>query len=223
MPGPGHLTDTVLDEESRHGANKGFRSPSVAPSWHTDPGVDDTSEVVIDPGDYFELTMEELREVARFAVQSAEEVLGMFEEAKPDDPRPRAAVGAAWAFVNGAGRTNLQRATAMDAHRAAKEAPSAAAKHAAHAAGDAAAAAYLHPFAKADQVGHILRSSAHAARAAELLAGGDPLAGPELVGRAATRATPGLVDVLRRYPPAPTGKSRVAVLMSLLDDTLRRR
>ena len=185
--------------------------------------MDDTSEVAIDPGDYFELTMEELREVARFAVQSAEDVLGMFEEAKPDDPRPRAAVGAAWEFVNGAGRTNLQRATAMDAHRAAKEAPSAAAKHAAHAAGDAAAAAYLHPFAKADQVGHILRSSAHAARAAELLAGGDPRVGPELVGRAATRATPGLVDVLRRYPPAPTGQSRVAVLMSLLDDTLRRR
>lgn len=185
--------------------------------------MDDTSEVAIDPGDYFELTMEELREVARFAVQSAEEVLGMFEEATPGDPRPRAAIGAAWEFANGARRTKLQRATALDAHRAAKEAPSEAAKHAAHAAGDAAAAAYLHPFAKADQVGHILRSAAHAARAAELLAGGDPLAGPELVGRAAARATPGLVDALRRYPPAPTGKSRVAALMSLLDDTLRRR
>ena len=185
--------------------------------------MDDTSEVAIDPGDYFEFTMEELREVARFAVQSAEEVLGMFEEATPDDPRPRAAIAAAREFAHGARRTKLQRVTASDAHRAAKEAPSEAAKHAAHAAGDAAAAAYLHPFAKADQVGHILRSAAHAARVAELLAGGDPLAGPELVGRAAARATPGLVDVLRRYPPAPTGKSRVAALMSLLDDTLRRR
>ena len=85
--------------------------------------MDDTSEVAIDPGDYFELTMEELREVARFAVQSAEEVLGMFEEATPDDPRPRAAIGAAWEFANGARRTKLQRATALDAHRAAKEAP----------------------------------------------------------------------------------------------------
>ena len=197
--------------------------PASTVNWHTDRSVEDTSEVAIDPGDYFELTMEELREVARFAVQSAEEVLGIFEEATPDDPRPRVAIGAAWEFANGARRTKLQRATALDAHRAAKEAPSDAAQHAAHAAGDAAAAAYLHPFAKADQVGHILSSSAHAARAAELLAGGDPLAGPELVGRAATRATPGLVDVLRRYPPAPTGKSRVAALMSLLDDTLRRR
>ena len=196
---------------------------SIAPHWHVGCTVDDTSEVGIDPGDYFELTMEELREVARFAVQSAEEVLDVFDEATPGDPRPGAAIGAAWEFADGARRSKLQRVTALDAHRAAREAPSEAAKHAAHAAGDAAAAAYLHPFAKADQVGHILRSSAHAACAAELLAGGDPLVGPELVGRAASRATPGLVDVLRRYPPAPTGKSRVAALMTLLDDTLRSR
>lgn len=192
-----------------------------APDWQADSSLDDTSGVAIDPADYFDLTMGELREVARFAVQSAEEVLGIFEEAMPGDPRPRAAIGAAWEFANGAKRTKLQRVTALDAHRAAKEAPTEASAHAAHAAGDAAGAAYLHPFAKADQVGHILRSTAHAARVAELLAD-DPLAGPEHVGRAATRATSALVDVLRRYPP-PTGKSRVAALMRLLDDTLRTR
>ncbi|WP_372452611.1 putative immunity protein [Pseudonocardia nigra] len=82
----------------------------------------------------------------------------------PDDRRPRAAVEAAWTFVGGANRTKLQRVTSLDAHRAAKEATTEAAKHAAHAAGDAASAAYLHPpavqgwrssTAAALQVGHI--------------------------------------------------------------------
>lgn len=107
----------------------------------------------------FELTVEELRVVARYVVESAQEVLPVFEEAVPGDPRPRAAVDAAWEFVNGARRTTLQRVTAMDAHWAAKEAPTEATRLAARAAGDAAAAAYLHPIAKATQVGHILRGA----------------------------------------------------------------
>jgi hypothetical protein len=106
--------------------------------------------------------MNELREVARFAAQGAQEVLGVFERADPEDRRPRTAIEAAWEFANGARRTRLQRVAALDAHRAAKDAPTEAARHAAHAAGDAASAAYLHPFAKADQVGHILRADAHA-------------------------------------------------------------
>ena len=176
----------------------------------------------IDPADYFDLSTEDLRHVARYAVVSAEAVLRVFEEERPQDGRPRAAVDAAWAFVNGARRTRLQRITALDAHRAAKEAGTEAARHAAHAAGDAAAAAYLHPFAKADQVGHILRAAAHAACAAELAAG-DPGVGSREVDAAAGRATPELLDVLRRYPPAPTGKSRVSSLMKLLDTLLRTR
>lgn len=176
----------------------------------------------IDPADYFDLSMDDLRQVTRYAVLSAEDVLTVFEQAHPHDGRPRAAIDAAWAFVNGARRTKLQRATAVDAHRAAKAASTEAAKHAASAAGDAAAAAYLHPYAKADQVGHILRASAHAACAAETAAA-DPDVGPRWVQEAAQRATPTLVDILRRYPPAPTGSSRVSVLMKLLDTTLRAR
>ena len=170
--------------------------------------------------DYIDLEMSELREVARFAVQHADDVLHIFEEVRPLDARPRLAVDAAWTFVNGAKRSRLQRVTALDAHRAAKDAGTAAATHAAHAAGDAAAAAYLHPLAKAEQVRHILRSAAHAAVTAELIAG-DPGLGIAHINRAVTRATPVLVDVLRRYPPAPTGKTRVAALTSLLDRRLR--
>ncbi|MGW3008351.1 putative immunity protein [Streptomyces sp. NPDC001219] len=169
----------------------------------------------------FELTTDELRAVARYAAESAQDVLPVFEEALPGDPRPRAAVDAAWEFVNGARRTTLQRVTSLDAHRAAKEADTEAACLAARAAGDAAAAAYLHPLAKATQVGHILRAAACAARVAELTAGDAPGAGERAIEQARQRATPLLKDVLSRYPAAPHGKSRVAHLMSALDAALR--
>jgi hypothetical protein len=165
--------------------------------------------MTIGPGD-FALTVDELRIVARYAARSAQDVLPVFEDAVPDDPRPRAALDAAWEFVNGARRTKLQRVTSLDAHRAAKEAPAEAARLAARASGDAAAAAYLHPIAKATQVGHILRAAACAARIAELDAGGDPAVGMELIERARARATPALVDVLRRYPPAASGRGRLS-------------
>jgi hypothetical protein len=178
--------------------------------------------MAVSTGD-FELRIDELRVVARFAVEAAHEVLQLFETAHPEDPRPRDAVRAAWAFVDGADRTRLQRITALEAHRAAKEATSEAAEHAAHAAGDAAAAAYLHPLARPTQVGHILRATAHAARAAELAAGGDASVGDHSIDRARRRATPALVDVLQRYPRAPAGRNRVAHLMETLDTVLRRR
>ncbi|MFC4493832.1 putative immunity protein [Streptomyces ovatisporus] len=174
----------------------------------------------IGPGD-FELTMDELRAVARYAAESAQEVLGFFEDAHPEDARPRTAVEAAWTFANGAPRTKLQRVASLDAHRAARAAAGEAAGHAARAAGDAASAAYLHPLAKATQVGHILRATASAARAAELRAGDDPAVGDAVIRQARRRATPVLIDVLGRYPLAPTGKSRVAHLMKALDSSLR--
>ncbi len=109
---------------------------------------------VVANGD-FELTLDELRLVAQFGAESAQDVLPLFERSRPDDPRPRAALDAAWEFINGARRTNRLRVTSTDAHRAAKETPDEVARLAAQGAGDAAAAAYLHPIAKAHQVGHI--------------------------------------------------------------------
>lgn len=169
----------------------------------------------------FVLTMDELRVVARYVAESAQEVLPVFEKAVPGDPRPRAALDAAWEFVNGAKRTKLQRVTALDAHRAAKEAGTEAARLAARCAGDAASAAYLHPISRATQVGHILRAAASAARIAEVNAGDDPAVGDLLIEQARQRATPVLVAVLSRYPLAPTAPNRVAQLMSTLDTALR--
>ncbi|GGU18590.1 putative immunity protein [Nocardioides albus] len=169
----------------------------------------------------FELTTDELRVVARYVAESAAEVLPLFEAACPDDPRPRLALDAAWEFVGGAKRTKLQRVTSLDAHRAAKEAPSEAARLAARSAGDAASAAYLHPLADAAQVGHILRAGASVARIAEIDASGDPGAASLSLDRAVARATPGVVGVLLRYPAVSSGGNRVATLMCELDGRLR--
>ena len=169
----------------------------------------------------FELTMNELRVVTRYVAESAQDVLPVFEEAVPEDRRPRAALDAAWEFVGGARRTRLQRVTASDAHRAAKQASTESVSLAARCAGDAAAAAYLHPIAKATQVGHILRAAASAARIAELRADDDPAVGSAMIEQARRRATPVLVDVLSRYPLASTSRTRVGHLMRILDLSLR--
>ncbi|WP_243697131.1 putative immunity protein [Aeromicrobium phragmitis] len=169
----------------------------------------------------FELTIEELRVVTRFVAETAGELLPIFEAAHPEDRRPRAALDAAWEFVEGAHRTKLQRVTSLDAHRAAKDATTEVARLSARSAGDAASAAYLHPIVKAHQVGHILRAAASAGRIAELQAPDDDKAAERALDAARQRATPTLVDVLRRYPLAPEGSNRVAQLMSELDRSLR--
>lgn len=135
------------------------------------------------------LTTDDLREVVRYAVSCAEPVLTLFERASPHDSRPAAALEAARIFVDGAPRSRLQRTSATEAHRAAKDVPDEAAGHAATAAGDAAAAAYLHPLAKATQVRHILGAAAHAARAAEIARGEDKVVAEYVLHAAAKRAT----------------------------------
>ncbi|MBF6196195.1 MULTISPECIES: putative immunity protein [Nocardia] len=163
--------------------------------------------------------MDEIRAVTAFAVTSAEQVLPLFEASHPDDSRPRDALAAAAAFVRGDRRSRAQRVTATAAHRAGREAAGPVPFHAAMAAGDAAASAYLHPLADAAQVNHILRASAHAIRVFELRSGdehdGDPV--ECVVGL----ATPLLIDVLRRYPRIGAGTNRVSRLVHELDNRLR--
>ena len=108
--------------------------------------------------------------VTGYAVACAEPALVIFRRARPDDPRPAAALQAARVSAD-APRSRLQRTAAADAHRAARR-PDRGGGHAADAAGDAAASAYLHPLAKATQVRHILGPAAHAARAADFPRGG---------------------------------------------------
>lgn len=167
------------------------------------------------------LSKQDLREVTGFAAACAEVVLVVFEADQPNDSRPEDAIAAAWEFARGGERGQSLRDTAWSAFKAGKSADTAAAREAARAAMSAAGAAYLHPLAKATQVKHILGAAAHAARAAELVAGDHPSIGAEHVKRAVHRATPLLVDILKRFPPAPDGGGRVGELIRILDADLR--
>jgi hypothetical protein len=168
------------------------------------------------------LSMQDLREVASYAAENAQEVLEIFERAHPTDSRPRDAIDAAWTFAGGGRRGKTLRDTAWAAHRAARDADTAAAGDAARAAMSAASAAYLHPLVDAHQVKHILGAAAHAARAAELIAVDDRDVGAERIEHALRRATPAVVEVLKRYPAAPPGGGRVGQLLRDLDAALRR-
>ena len=167
----------------------------------------------------FVLTMDELRAVTAFNVACAEQILEVFEKVRPDDPRPREALDAAAAFVRGGLRAGAQRLTASAAHRAAKEVGQSAA-HAAMAAGDAAASAYLHPLADAAQVGHILRGPAHSVLAMHHRLA-EPLSHPAAVAAVLRCAGPQLIDVLVRYPRVRPGRQEVTAVMGELDARLR--
>ena len=65
--------------------------------------------------------MVDLREVARFAAQCAQDVLEVFERAHLGDRRRREAVDAAWAFARGGKRGRALRDAAWAARRAAGE------------------------------------------------------------------------------------------------------
>jgi hypothetical protein len=142
--------------------------------------------------------MDDLREVTSFAAEIAQLVLTIFEEAHPADSRPRDAIDAAWMFARGGSRGKWLRDTAWAAQRAARDADTEAAAHAARSAMPAASVAYLHPLAEAHQVKHILGSAAHGARAAELVAGDDRAVGALRTEQARRRAKPIVVDVLSR-------------------------
>ena len=175
--------------------------------------ANETSEIV--------LSVRDLREVTRYSAESAQEVLQIFEKEHPADSRPREAINAAWMFAQGGERGKVLRDTAWAALKAARDADTAAASQAARAAMFAASAAYLHPLANAHQVKHILGAAAHAARAAELLAGDDRDVGAEHIEQSRHSAAPAVIDVLSRYPPAPPGGGRVGELLRDLDEALR--
>ncbi|MFT3784857.1 MAG: hypothetical protein QM770_01660 [Tepidisphaeraceae bacterium] len=170
------------------------------------------------------LSLDELRAVAAYAVACAEPALAIVERDRLDDLRPRDAIEAARAFAEGAKRTKLIRDAAWAAQRAAIEARDAgqlAVSEAARAALAAAGAAFLHPLAKATQVKHILGSAGHAVRALELIADDDSAVAVKHLERARALANPIVVAVLKRYPPAPSGGGRVGELIRQLDAMLR--
>lgn len=107
------------------------------------------------------LTDADHRLLALWAATCAEHVLDLFESARPDDPRPRAAIEHARAWVRGEMPMMRARAAgghAMGAARELRGAP----RHAAYAAGQAGAVAHV--------AAHELGAAAYAVKAARAAA-----------------------------------------------------
>lgn len=112
-------------------------------------------------------SQEDHRALASWAADCAEHVLRLFEAARPEDERPRAAIAAARAWARGETKVGPARAAALAAHAAARAVPEGAAREAARAAGHAAGSAHM--------AGHARIGATYAARAAAL-AGADTAA-----------------------------------------------
>jgi hypothetical protein len=109
--------------------------------------------------------------LALWAASCAEHVLGFFESARPDDPRPRRAIEHARAWARGEVKMMEARAAGGHAMGAARDL-SGAARHAAYAAGQAAAVAHV--------AAHELGAAAYAIKAARA---GAPQGKGERAGR----------------------------------------
>jgi hypothetical protein len=108
------------------------------------------------------LTDEDHRRLALWAAACAEHVLGLFEEERPADERPRRAIEAARAWARGEMSVNDAKKWAWESNNAAREARGAA-KYAALSAGQAAATPHV--------ATHDLGAAAYAIRAAMAAAG----------------------------------------------------
>ncbi|GHG09102.1 putative immunity protein [Streptomyces zaomyceticus] len=117
------------------------------------------------------LTDADHRLLALWAASCAEHVLGLFESARPEDPRPRRAVEHARAWVRGDIKMMEARAAGGHAMGAARDLRGAA-RHAAYAAGQAAVVAHV--------AAHELGAAAYAIKAARAAA---PAGGSETAGR----------------------------------------
>lgn len=102
--------------------------------------------------------------LALWAAECAEHVLPLFEAARPDDPRPRAAIEAARAWVRGDLPMMRTRAAGGHAMGAARDLTGAA-RHAAYAAGQAGVVAHV--------AAHDLGAAAYAIKAARAAASPD--------------------------------------------------
>jgi hypothetical protein len=167
------------------------------------------------------LALDELRQLSLWTADCAEQALPIFEAAAPGDRRARDAIEVVREFGAGGKRTKAIRTAAWAALKAAGELADPAAEAAARAAVGTAGSAYLHPFAAATQVKHIVASAQYAAYAHELSTG-DPAAAGVVIRWAIDRVPEVVRDVIARYPDGTPGRSRLGDLQRQLEAELRR-
>ncbi|HZX07044.1 putative immunity protein [Kribbella sp.] len=185
------------------------------------------------------LGLDELRQLSLWTADCAERALPLYEAAAPGDSRARDAIEAVRAFGVGGKRTKAIRTAAFAALKAAGQFAEAAAQAgtedagtgttvavqaaeaAARAAVGAAGSAYLHPFAAATQVKHIVASAQYAAYAEEL-ATGAPAAADAVIAWALKRVPGAVREVIARYPEGSAGRGRLGELHRAVESGLRR-
>jgi hypothetical protein len=170
--------------------------------------------------EYFEISIRDLQIASKWAVESAESVLEIFEKNNPDDYRPRNAIEGAKSFVICGIRTITLRKLALDAFRASKETNDMAASFAANAASLAAATAFTHPYKDVRQAEHILGPVVFSALSSENNTDGKEDGGNE-IKRAIDRASKELALFLAHYPERQNGKKRIHALYHELDQGIR--
>jgi hypothetical protein len=171
--------------------------------------------------EYFDLSIETLQILGRWAADCAERALPFFEELNNGDARPRDAIAGIRVFADGGKRNAKLRVLALDAYRASLETKDPAASAAARAASLAAASTFTHPFVDVNQAKHILGAAAYAALAVELKNNNDPQFADDEVRRAVDSVQKEIVGLLLKMPCQPEGKTRLDKIMVALDKGLR--
>lgn len=171
--------------------------------------------------EYFELRIESLRILGKWAADCAERALPIYEELNNGDTRPRNAIDGIRVFADGGKRTAKLRVLALDAYRASLETKDLAASAAAQAASLAAATAYTHPLVDVQQTKHILGPATHAAFAIEIEKNNDPQYGNDEVRWAIDHVQNEICELLLKMPGRGEGKSRLDKIMYDLDIGLR--
>ncbi len=173
--------------------------------------------------EYFEIKIEELQSLGKWAADCAERALSIYESIESEDNRPRNAINGIKDFSNCGKRTNHLRQLALDAYRASLETKNKAASAAAQSASLAAASAFTHPFKDIKQSKHILGSAAYSAFAIELSNNLDQKIGDQEIELAIDNATYEIAGLLNKMPAHEVGKKRIDQLFYKLDSELRNR
>lgn len=171
--------------------------------------------------EYFELPMESLRILGRWAADCAWRALPVFEASSVGDARPRDAIHGIRAFAEGGKRTARLRVLALDAYRASLETKDPGASAAARAASLAAASAYTHPLVDVQQTTHILGPAAYAALAIEISKNDAPRCGDEELRRAIEEVPSEVCAILSHMPGRAEGNTRLDRMLYTLDRGLR--
>lgn len=170
---------------------------------------------------YFDLKLESLRSLGKWAADCAERALPIYEGLEAGDRRPREAIEGIRAFADGGKRVAKLRVLALEAYRASLAVKEPAASAAAQAAGLAAASAYTHPLADIQQTKHVLGPAAYAAWALELHQYNTPRYSDDEVRWAIERVPKDVCEILLNMPERDEGKTRLDKLMYDLDRGLR--